>query len=180
MKSLVLYESMFGCTRRVAEEIATALGSFGEADVVPVADVGSRADDADLVVIGAPTHAHSLPGPRSRAEAADWAADPERGLALEPGATGSGVREWVEQLAAPPRRWAAFATRTDLPRILTGNGAAAIEHRMRRFGVPPLLRGECFLVSVENRLLTDELDRARAWGGALGRAVSGATEQPGR
>ncbi|MCD5348253.1 flavodoxin domain-containing protein [Agromyces sp. S2-1-8] len=172
MRSLVLYESMFGVTRRVGEAIADGLRAFGDADAVPVSTGAGEADDADLVVIGVPTHAHSIPGPRSRAEAAEWAADPERGLALEPGATGPGVREWIKALDAPPRHWAAFATRADLPRILAGDGAVGIERRMRRLGVPPLHDGECFIVSVDNALLPGELDRARAWGGTLGRAAA--------
>jgi len=171
MKTLVLYESMFGHTRRIAEEIAGGLAGFGEVEAVPIAVGGGRAAEADLVVIGAPTHAHSIPGTRSRAEAAAWAADPERRLTLEPEATGPGVREWLKGLDEAPRHWAAFATRADLPRILAGDGAAAIEHRMRRFGVPPMIDGEHFLVSTDNELLVGEADRARAWGGALGRAV---------
>ena len=34
MRSLVVYESWFGNTRRVAEKIATGLASEGEAEVV--------------------------------------------------------------------------------------------------------------------------------------------------
>lgn len=171
MKAVVLYESMFGHTRQVAEAIASGLSDLVEADAIRVGDGASTLSGADLVVIGVPTHAHSIPRPRSRAEAAAWAKEPERKLTLEPGATGRGIREWLKELQTAPPHWAAFATRTDLPRILAGDGAAAIEHRMRRFDAPPLLDRQLFLVSIDNELLVDELDHARAWGGELGRAL---------
>jgi len=172
MKSVVLYESMFGHTRRIADQIASALESFGEASARSIETAGDDALDADLIVLGAPTHAHSLPSPRSRAEAADWAADPDRHFTLEHRPQDPGLREWLDALGRAPKAWAAFATRVDMPRILAGSGAAAIERRMRRFDVPPLLEGECFLVSMDDgELLVDEPDRARAWGGALGRAA---------
>lgn len=171
MRSLVLYESMFGNTRRIAEEIGSALAVFGDVSVVSVAAGASRAAEAELVVIGGPTHAHSIPRPRSRAEAAEWARDPSRGLHLEAEALQPSIREWLGELQVAPRHWAAFATRADLPAILSGNGAATIERRMRHLGVAPVRDGECFLVSKESHLLDGELARAREWGEELGQAV---------
>lgn len=181
MRSLVLYESMFGNTRRLAEEIASALAGFGDVNVAPVAEGASQVAEADLVVIGAPTHAHSIPRPRSRAEAAEWADDPSRGLHLEAEVLRPGIREWLGALQVAPRSWAAFATRADLPAILSGNGAATIERRMRHLGVAPVRDGECFLVSKESHLLDGELARAREWGAELGQAVlekAAATSMP--
>jgi menaquinone-dependent protoporphyrinogen IX oxidase len=62
VRSLVIYESEYGNTEKVAHAIAEALGEHGEA---PVAQVGSvatlDAEGLDLLVVGAPTQRHALP-----------------------------------------------------------------------------------------------------------------------
>ena len=171
MTAVVLYESMFGNTRRIAEAIGDGLAPFTEVRVALVSAGAADPADAELVVVGAPTHAHSLPRATSREEAAAWARDPDKHLDLETGATDPGVREWLESRPAAPAHWAAFGTRVDIPRIFAGDASAAIERRMRRHGSHPIADSECFLVTLENTLVDGELDRAREWGGSLGRAV---------
>ena len=92
MTAMVVYESMFGNTRQIAEAIGDGLAKYTEVRVEPVSNVVDPA--AELVVIGAPTHAHSLPRAGTREDAAKWADDPEKHLALEPEAAQPGVREW--------------------------------------------------------------------------------------
>src|SRR5262249_1708788 len=71
MRAVVVYESMFGNTRTVAEAIAAGLSSSS----VPttVVSVFSKEDvdlhGVDLLVVGAPTHVHGMPSTRSRAAA---------------------------------------------------------------------------------------------------------------
>jgi hypothetical protein len=169
MRALVVYESMFGNTRTVAEAIAGALTSAGVTTTVTTA-VAARPDAAefDLVVVGAPTHAHTLPQASSRAEAAAWAGHPEKALTLESSAGEQGVREWLKELGSVegPARFAAFATRVDMPRIFTGDASRAIAKRLRDAGVAAVDR-ECFLVSSVNVLLDGEAARAAEWAGRL-------------
>ena len=66
MRSLVVYESWFGNTRRVAEEIADALAVEGEVDVLSVDDLLPPLDGIDVIVLGAPTHVHGLSSGRSQ------------------------------------------------------------------------------------------------------------------
>ncbi|TYL50279.1 flavodoxin family protein [Agromyces mariniharenae] len=169
MSALVIYESMFGNTRRIAEAIGEGLSEFTEVRVEPAASASHQT--VDLVVVGAPTHAHSLPRAASRADAAKWAADPEKHLALEPGAAEAGVREWVDAVEDAPGAWAAYGTRVDIPRIFSGDAAAGIERRLRRQWPRPAVEAECFLVTTDNTLVEGELERAREWGGNLGRTV---------
>ena len=176
MTALVLYESMFGNTRRIAEAIGDGLAATTEVRVELASAIADP--EAGLVVIGAPTHAHSLPRAASREDAAKWARDSEKHLALEPDAAAPGVREWLDSISTAPPAWAAFGTRVDIPRIFAGDASAAIEKRMRRVGSRPVAPSECFLVTLDNVLVDGELDRAREWGRALGRIAL--AQQPAR
>ena len=61
MKSLVVYESGYGNTERLARAIAEALHEHGEARVSSVGGVsGLRAGEVDLLVVGAPMQSHGL------------------------------------------------------------------------------------------------------------------------
>ena len=88
MKALVVYESMFGNTRQIAESIADALRAADpqfEVILRRVSDV--QADDietADTLVVGCPTHAWSMPRPRTRSGIEDYAHAAGRQLAIEP------------------------------------------------------------------------------------------------
>jgi len=64
MRAAVVYESMFGNTRRVAEAVAEELSLHMETDLMEVGEAPGRLEAAvDLVVVGAPTHAFSLSRP---------------------------------------------------------------------------------------------------------------------
>ncbi|MHA7239049.1 flavodoxin family protein [Arthrobacter sp. TMS1-12-1] len=165
MNTLVVYESMFGNTRMIAEAVAEALRSSGSAvTVATAAEAPAQVSGYDLVVVGAPTHAHTLPQASSRKEAASWADDGDRDLTLEAGAMRPGMREWLERVTvSPPEpRFAAFSTRADFPRIFAGDATAAIRRRLHRRNLPLAAR-EDFLVDSDSHLVQGEQERARAW-----------------
>ncbi len=62
MRTVVIYESMYGNTHLIADAIADGLRSVsGDVAIVPVADtVDDVLEGADLVVVGGPTHAHGM------------------------------------------------------------------------------------------------------------------------
>lgn len=165
MPALVVYESMFGSTRAVAEAIAAVLDRRGVASTLTTAAAAPRSTAGyDLVVVGAPTHAHTLPRRSSRAEAAEWASDNSRALTLEATAQDRGVREWLKSLEVPEPapRFAAFSTRVNIARILAGDAAVSIAKRLRPRGVSHVEK-ECFLVSTSSTLLDGERLRAEQW-----------------
>jgi flavodoxin len=171
MKALVVYESMYGNTRAIAEAIADGLGG------VPVRSVHEAArspEQRDLVVVGGPTHMHGLTTTSSRRIAAE-AAKEDGHAALEPGATDElGLRGWLRDLAAAEGiRAAAFDTRLDRSPMLTGMAARGIARRLRRRGYA-VVATESFLVEdAEGPLEDGELERARAWGEELARQLGG-------
>src|SRR5690348_2433831 len=111
MKAVVVYESMYGNTHLVADAIAEGLRTGPEDDVsvVPVeAADGAALAEADLVVVGGPTHAHGMTWPSTRKAAAEAAEKPGSGLEMEPDAEGEGLREWFDAVDGLTGRAAAF------------------------------------------------------------------------
>lgn len=176
MRATVVYESVYGNTRAVAEAIAEGLGG---ASVVPVCEAGGSVAGADLLVVGGPTHMHGLSTTRSRQAAA--AAEEEKSLALDPGATAEvGLRGWLHDLAeVPAGRAASFDTRLDRSPWVTGVASRGIAKRLRRHGYR-VLASESFLVEESEGPLEDgELERARAWGSKLAEACAAPEAQVG-
>ena len=105
MEALVVYESIYGNTREVAEAIADGVGAIA---VLPVHEAQGRQGTPDLLIIGGPTHVHGLATRRSRHVAAETAQEDGRSH-LEAGATTDlGLRTWLHDLspgaAHPPQR----------------------------------------------------------------------------
>ena len=169
MRTLVVYESWFGNTQRIAEKVAAALAPESEVEIVLVNDRLPSLAHVDLVVLGAPTHVHGLSSARSRQSAID-----QRGDGGEPGI---GARDWIDRL--PPRggpRMAVFDTRAHKPELLVGSAAHGMARRLRRHGyVLALEPGSFFVTGTEGPLEEGELERAWEWGRTLANEVMSPT-----
>lgn len=175
MAALVVYESIYGNTRAIAEAIAEGLGG---AEVRPVHEGRSRLDGAELLVVGGPTHMHGLATTRSRQIAAE-AVHEDGGSQVEPGAAAEpGLRAWLRDLPhVDQARAAAFDTRGDKSPWLTGAASRGIAKRLRRHGYE-IVGTESFVVEdSEGPLESGELERAREWGRQLTRALPAAADQ---
>jgi hypothetical protein len=168
VRTVIVYESLYGNTHAVATAIADGMRGGAEVTVVQVAEASSElVAEADLLVVGGPTHAHGMTSSYSRADAIESAAKDED-LHLDDAAYGPGLRDWFDALpAGHHRRCAAFDTRYDGPVVLTGRASRGIERRLHRHGFGSVAAPESFLVDKENHLLDGELDRAMAWGSEL-------------
>ena len=172
MHIVVLYESMFGNTRKVAEAIADGFRPDHSVLCQQVDSAGTKAvSSADLLVIGAPTHVRSLSRPSTRQNAAEQAAQPNSTMRLEPGATGMGIREWLQEDHPLPKRAAVFDTRRNINVLLSGRAGRTIQHLLHQRGVALVSQPESFLVDADNHLLPEELERATTWARQLGRRV---------
>ena len=168
MHAIVVYESMYGNTRHVAEAIARGIDVSGTVRVVPVsmAEAVSLAD-FDLIVVGGPTHVHGMSRASTRHSADDAATASGGDLVMEPDSTSEGVREWLATLSGTTGRAAAFDTRLDAAPLLTGRASKGIAKMLRAAGFELITQPESFLVGKDTHLLAGEEQRAEAWGAHL-------------
>jgi flavodoxin len=170
MNALVVYESIYGNTRAIAEAIADGLGG---AEALPVHQAANRAADAELLVAGGPTHVHGMSTTRSRQMAVEAVHEDGDAHHLESGAAEEpGLRAWIRDLPEHKGgRAAAFDTRADKSPWLTGAASRGIAKRLHRRGYD-VLGTESFLVEdSEGPLVEGELERARAWGAELAKSL---------
>lgn len=158
MDVLVVVESCFGNTARVAEAIADGLRSAGASVELTDAVTAPAPSGVDLLLVGAPTHNRGLPTVKSRAQAVE-----RGGHSVE-----SGIGEWLSGLPKQSGlRAVAFDTVVSRG-FFAGSAAKRIERRLRRLGVD--VHGqESFLVQGQPaHLVEGEAERAQAWGASWG------------
>ena len=163
MRTVVVYESMYGNTHHVAESIAEAAKGLGD---VALVSVSSATPDvlagADVVFVGGPTHVHGMTSATSRHGAVADA--DKKHLDLDPDAEGPGLRDWFDTIGeVSGTRAVAFDTRVEGPPALTGRASKGIGKRLHRHGFRLISEPESFLVNKENHLIHGEAERARQW-----------------
>jgi flavodoxin len=170
MRTLVVYESMYGNTAAVGDAIASALRVHGlevESGLVSRIDPAETVE-ADLLVVGGPTHVHGMTSAASR----KTAAGDEKNTFPEP-TVEPGLRDWMKRLPSGEGRLAAaFDTRIDKPVIITGSAAKGIARRLEGRGFRLAAEPRSFLVSNENRLLDGELEHAAIWAGEVAKRAT--------
>lgn len=162
MRTLVVYESMFGNTKAIAEAVAGTLRQHGTVEVSEVASAPDEiGPDVDLVVIAGPTHAFGMTRPSTRQDAAQRNASPLV-------SSGRGIREWIDTLRAPAGvRFATLDTKVSRPR-LPGSAAKSAAKRCTAMGWVEVARPATFYVDgVCGPLLDGELERAATWASTL-------------
>lgn len=145
MNTLIIYDSKFGNTEKIALQIAETLRAYGSAKAVRAANInGTTLTNVDLLIVGGPTQA--------------WQAT-------------SAVKELFGHLKANDvdRLFTAdFDTRFDKPRWMTGSAAGAIAKQLKRLGAISLLPPESFFVQkTEGPLVEGELEHAARWAESL-------------
>lgn len=163
MRTVIVYESMYGNTHHVAESIAEAATGLGEVALVSVSGATPEVlAGADFVFVGGPTHVHGMTSATSRHGAVADA--DKKHLELDPDAEGPGLREWfdaISEVKGTPA--AAFDTRMEGPPAFTGRASKGIGKRLHRHGFRLIDEPESFLVNKENHLIHGEAERARLW-----------------
>jgi flavodoxin len=146
MRSLVVYESRYGNTARIAREIAAGLEADGPVRLVEASDPTALDVAAiDLLVVGGPTEGHGV----SRTLRARLSRVPPGGFA--------GVAA------------AAFDTRVTWPAFLAGSAAKGLAKTVEQLGAQLVAPPESFLVTggKADSLVAGEPERARSWAAQL-------------
>ncbi|GAA2565046.1 flavodoxin family protein [Winogradskya consettensis] len=164
MKALVVYESMFGNTEQVARVIAERLQELTDVTLAHACEMPS-AMNADLLVVGGPTHAFGLSRPATREDAARQGQVREEAVA-------PGLREYLDvSPMLTGTAAAAFDTKINKS-FIPGSAARSAQRQLRRLGCRILQPAESFLVNGTQGPLADgELDRARRWAADLAAAL---------
>ena len=162
MNAIVVYES---CGNTA--EVARAVAEVSARTPGPCASTRPRPADvagADLIVAGAPVFGFKLSSPQMRD---GIRANPGKGPA--PDLSRPPLCTWLEELA-PGSGWgAAFDTQVRGP---FGKGAPEIARLLEAAGYAPLAEPEGFVVKGRHGpLKKGEIERARAWGESLARAM---------
>jgi hypothetical protein len=164
-RALVVYESMFGNSEKVARAVADGVAEVMPVSVAEVTSAPVDLEGVDLVVAGGPTHAFSMSREGTRRDA--------RMQGAHEGSVETGMREWLAKLPDEHGRWfAAFDTRVTKVRRLPGSAARSAARAGRRHGFTQAVAPESFYVlDVEGPLVEGELERAQAWGAAVAASV---------
>ncbi len=145
MNALVVYDSKFGNTEKIAKAIAEKLSSYGQAETV----LAGKADpqelgDTDILIIGSPTQA--------------W-------RPTEP------VQSFIKNIPEETLKGmhvAGFDTRFKKTRLLTGSAARVMTKRLEKKGADIIIPPESFFVSgMEGPLIEGEKKRASEWAKAI-------------
>lgn len=148
MRSVVVYGSRSGNTRKIAQSIADALGAYGPVRLLAAEDASATVwEHCDLLVVGGPTEGRHATPP---------------------------VRAFFERLPSAALHGidaAAFDTRLDWPRLLSGSAASVIRRWLLDAGASVVVAPESFKVDRQPRLRYGELERAPIWARSLAEAV---------
>jgi flavodoxin len=141
VKALVLFESAFGNTERIAKAIVRQLEGFGQVTLLHAAEAGSVSLlEFDLLVIGSPTQFRKA----------------------SPTVTG-----WLDGLGIESLKGkfcAIYDTRYQMPAWKSGSAGKLLAKRVRRLGGVLLLEPESYFVGRNaGDLLPGEIERVPAW-----------------
>ena len=142
MHTVIVFDSDYGNRREIAEAIATDLRTAGPVDITRVRTraAASLPPDVDLLIVGSPTRVRHL---------------------------STRVRGYLEQLPAKSLAGieaAAFDTRAQGWKLLTGAASGGIGRQLRKHGAHLVVRPESFQVMAKEGPLADgEVSHAHTW-----------------
>jgi hypothetical protein len=164
MKTVVVYQSLWGNTAAIACAIAEGIGSGARALSTAQATKAAIAG-ADLIVAGAPVLGFSLPSDRMLKSI-----EMNKGReSVAPDLSHPSMRSWLEALPKGSGRSAAFETRLWWS---PGGSTGGIDRGLENAGYRTLAKAQRFIVKGKYGPLRDgELEKAKLWGAELAQAM---------
>lgn len=160
MKAVVVYESLWGNTAKVARAIAEGIGPDAQAMSTAEATPEALAD-VDLLIAGSPVFAFKMSNDKTR-ESIRQNPGP---APAPPDLSHPSMASWLESVPAGHAFAAAFDTEARGP---FGKAAPTIARSLEAAGYRPIGEPAGFYVSGKYGPLREgELDRARSWGSEL-------------
>lgn len=162
MNAVVVHESFWGNTERVARAIAAGLG--GDTPVLTTDDATPEIlAGADIIVAGAPLLGFNLATDAMRRQIAN---DPKAPKPAD--LTHRSMRELLDSLPAGQGRYATFETGFTLS---PGSAARKIARALEAAGWRAAVKPERFIVAGSYGPMREgEIERAQAWGAAIAAA----------
>jgi flavodoxin len=160
MQTVVIYDTKFGNTEKIAQAIGRGVGTYGSVSVMDTVQAArSLADRPDLLLVGGPTQ--------------------RRGLSPE-------LRAFVDALPRENLQGvtvASFDTRYRGSTWIMGSAAGEVAKRVGKAGGRLVAQPESFFIArggpLERQTLeTGELERAEEWGRAVGTAALNGGSEP--
>ncbi len=142
MKVVVIYDSVYGNTEKVARAIAGELGVLGSVDTVPVGQMSvEKLQGAGLLIVGSPTQA------------------------FRPTVALKKFLDGIPAAALKDVSAAVFDTRIPMKILkLAGYADKHVGNALRKKGANLILASEGFIVKgTEGPLAEGEIERARGW-----------------
>ena len=174
-KVIVVFESMFGNTQRIAEAIASGLRESCEVVFGTVDEIApEQARDASLIVAGGPTQNYGMAGTGARQKLAKARFNRPHAELL-PGR--ESLRGWLERLPPGSAPAAAFDTRYHHSRLLTGSAAVKIARAFADKGYAAVEAESFFVRAMGGPLIDGECERASAWARELAARVIGSESE---
>ncbi len=145
MNTLVVYDTQYGNTERIAQAIADTLSAAGPSRAVRVTAAGvAQLQGVDLLIVGSPT--------------VGWKPTPATQAFLDS----------LSPASMSGKQTACFDTRIRMPRFLNRPAAEVMAKALRTKGAAPLVPPEGFFVKGREGPLQDgEMERAANWARTL-------------
>lgn len=140
MRAIVIYDSLYGNTAKIARAIGAALPGDFSPEVHSIGEATLLPEHLDLLIVGGPTQGHGVD---------------------------TALKEYLDELPddlLDGMAVAVFDTRLHWPELLSGSAAKGIASRLESKGAHLIAGPESFFVEgKEGPLAEGELERATAW-----------------
>jgi flavodoxin I len=146
MKALIVYDSVYGNTEKIAKAIAEAITPSNEVKVLKAGEANpSDLEPLDLLIVGSPTHA---------------------------GRPVSGIQDFlnkVPEVSVKGKKVAGFDTRTSskVAKIFGYAAGRIVRDLEKKGGIPVASPGGFLVTGTQGPLKAGELERAATWAKAI-------------